>query len=81
MQSHFIFLDSVKTILVHCAHRLLSQLTLILCTLKTATVESRRPAFDVCFGLCSPSRNNYERVERSRPVADHGESDNLFFKA
>ncbi|KAG0505641.1 MAG: hypothetical protein Udaeo_10020 [Candidatus Udaeobacter sp.] len=56
MHSHFIFLDSVKAILVHCAHRLLSESTLILCTLKTATVESRRPAFDVCFGLCSPSR-------------------------
>jgi len=47
MHSHFIFLDSVKAILVRCAHRLLSQSTLILCTLKTATVESRRPAFDV----------------------------------
>ena len=30
--SHFIFLDSVKAILVHCAHRLLSESTLILCT-------------------------------------------------
>jgi len=34
MHSHFIFLDSVKAILVHCAHRLLSQSTLILRTLK-----------------------------------------------
>ena len=56
MHSHFIFLDSVKAVFVHCANRLLSQSTLILCTLETATVESRRPAFDVCFGLCSPSR-------------------------
>jgi hypothetical protein len=32
MHSHFIFLDSVKAILVNCAHRLLSELTLILCT-------------------------------------------------
>jgi hypothetical protein len=32
MHSHFIFLDSLKAILVHCAHRLLSESTLILCT-------------------------------------------------
>ena len=30
----FTFLDSVKAILVHRAHRLLSESTLILCTLK-----------------------------------------------
>src|SRR4029450_4322949 len=33
--SHFIFLDSVKAIMVHCAHRLLSGLNRILCTLRT----------------------------------------------
>src|SRR5213594_86414 len=31
---YFTFLDSVKAILVHCAHRLLSESTLILCTLR-----------------------------------------------
>src|SRR5207249_7220357 len=43
MHSHFIFLDSVKAILVHCAHRLLSESTLILCT-GTRPVEGKRPA-------------------------------------
>ncbi len=42
MHSHFIFLDSVKAILVHCAHRLLSESTLILCT-GTRPVEGKRP--------------------------------------
>jgi hypothetical protein len=42
MQSHFIFLDSVKAILVHCAHRLLSESTLILCT-GIRPVEGKRP--------------------------------------
>ncbi len=32
--SYFIFLDGVKAILVHCAHRLLSESTRILCTLR-----------------------------------------------
>jgi len=42
MHSHLIFLDSVKAILVHCAHRLLSESTLILCT-GTRPVEGKRP--------------------------------------
>src|ERR1700745_3659662 len=37
------FLDLVKAILVHCAHRLLSESTLILCT-GTRPVEGNRPA-------------------------------------
>jgi hypothetical protein len=41
MHSHFIFRDSVKAILVHRAHRLLSKLARILCTLKTRRVFVR----------------------------------------
>jgi hypothetical protein len=41
MRSHFIFLDSVKAILVHRAHRLLSGLNRILCTLRLARVLVR----------------------------------------
>jgi hypothetical protein len=37
-------LDLVKAILVHCAHRLLSESTLILRTLRNGPVESKRPA-------------------------------------
>jgi hypothetical protein len=42
MHSHFIFLDSVKAILMHRAHRLLSESTRILCT-GTRPVEGKRP--------------------------------------
>jgi hypothetical protein len=48
MHSHFIFLDSVKAILVNCAHRLLSELTLILCT-GTRLVEGDLDDYEVTF--------------------------------
>jgi hypothetical protein len=44
MHSHFIFLDSVKAILVHCAHRLLSESTRILCGLRNRPGGRQRPA-------------------------------------
>jgi hypothetical protein len=48
MHSHFIFLDSVKAILVNCAHRLLSELILILCT-GTRPVEGDLDDYEVTF--------------------------------
>jgi hypothetical protein len=41
--SYFTFLDGVKAILVHCAHRLLSELTRILCTLKNELGAKQTP--------------------------------------
>src|SRR6266576_7272262 len=39
----FTFLDSVKAILVHCAHRLLSEWTRILCTLRNRPCGKQTP--------------------------------------
>jgi hypothetical protein len=41
--SYFTFLDGVKAILVHCAHRLLSESTRILCTLKNRPRGKQTP--------------------------------------
>ena len=77
MQSQFIFLDSVKAILLHCAHRLLSESTLILCTLKTATVESRRPAMVILvvsrFGFPTEGLQPKSCLRFARPRLNVGE--------
>src|SRR6266699_3023183 len=49
---YFTFLDSVKAIMVHCAHRLLSGLNLMLCTLRT------RPLARAFRSRCQPRRKS-----------------------
>jgi hypothetical protein len=62
MHSHFIFLDSVKAILVNCAHRLLSELTLILCT-GTRPMEGDLDDYEVTFWQPREKPNPYVRCQ------------------